>query len=280
MRVVIDSNAMRSDELKSYLEKKKSNYAVLIDYVSIEAYKRSPLITVPNSMEILGEFPSQVIVLRATGVIARQSAKLPAYVRRMIWDEYTASFPIHAASVPYMRENEVSMVRGALWLHGKAQEALSLFSPDRLWDFHVATDRIFSSDQVAELRRGYWSPKTLVDLLAMSGHMAALQLDDESIFRDHNLVEVINHFQVRHILSRIILSIHWILDGRQELSEERLQNDQVDAVFATYGSYFNGLMSSDRRANRLHEELREVIRTITPRGKGLILPPLYKAPRK
>lgn len=275
MRVVVDSNAMRSEQLRSYLAAKKSNRAVLIDYASIEAYKSNPLVTVPNTMEILGDFPQQVLVLRATGIIAKQSSKLPAYVRRMIWDEYTAFFPVHAASVPFLREYEAGMVRGAFWLHSKAQDVLSLFPPERLRDFHAATDGLFSVDQVAELRRGYRSAATLLQLLEMASRMAAYRLEDESIFGDHNLIEVINHFQVRHVLAKIILSIHWILDGRQTLSDERLRNDQVDAVFATYGTYFNGLMSADRRANRLHVELREVIRAVAPRGKGLILPSPY-----
>lgn len=272
MKVVVDSNAMRSEALRNYLAARRSNRAVLIDYASVEAYKANPLVTIQRSMAILAEFPEQVLVLRGTGVIARQCSRSPDYVRRMIWDEYTAFFPVHAASIPYIGENEANMVAGALYLHGKAQDVLSLFSADRLREFQAATDEMFTREQLSELRRGYRSPETLVQMLEMAGRLAAYQLDDETVFGKHKLVEVLNHFHVRHVLARILLSVQWMLDGRPELRDGRLQNDQVDAVFAVYGTYFNGLMTTDKRAGRLHEELRAVLRALGPRGKGLILP--------
>lgn len=44
IRVVIDSNSLRTDELRAFLAARPGNRAVLIDYASIEAYKTNPLL--------------------------------------------------------------------------------------------------------------------------------------------------------------------------------------------------------------------------------------------
>lgn len=274
MKLVIDSNALRSEQLRTYLAARKSNRAVLIDYGSVEAYKCNPLVTVQRSMEILGTYPTQVLVLHSTGKIARQDSRAPQYVRRMIWDLYTATFPLHAASIPYIGAGEPGMVAGALALHGKAQELMEQMSPDAMREFHSATGEIFNTEQISELRKGKRTYATQFQMLEMAGRMAAHQLDDDTVFGTHSLTQVVNNFAVRHVLARIILSQHWVLDGRPMLSNTRLQNDQVDAVFATYGTYFNGLMTNDQRAVRLHKELRETIAAFASLAPGLILPKL------
>jgi hypothetical protein len=69
MRKVVDSNFLRSPTLREYLSEGTGNCAVLIDYAAMEAHKGDTLETIYRSMEILTEFPSQVIVLKGTQAV-------------------------------------------------------------------------------------------------------------------------------------------------------------------------------------------------------------------
>ncbi len=66
MRLIIDSNQLQSEALRAYLAKSKSNFAVLTDYASMEAYKGDTLVSIYKSMATLCDFPTQVIVLKGT----------------------------------------------------------------------------------------------------------------------------------------------------------------------------------------------------------------------
>jgi hypothetical protein len=68
-RIVIDSNFLQSDGLRGYLADSPANYAVITDYAAMEAYKADTLDMLYRSMEILGEFPRQVIILKGTQAI-------------------------------------------------------------------------------------------------------------------------------------------------------------------------------------------------------------------
>jgi hypothetical protein len=48
-------------------------------------------------------------------------------------------------------------------------------------------------------------------------------------------------------------------------SPEKVRNDFIDLNFATVGTYFNGLMSVDKRALDIHLELRVVLERLGAR---------------
>jgi hypothetical protein len=75
LRKIVDSNFLQTDRLRSYLAKSKRNYAVLNDYASMEAYKGDTLVSIYKSMEILSEFPKQVLILKDTQTICGLSGK-------------------------------------------------------------------------------------------------------------------------------------------------------------------------------------------------------------
>jgi hypothetical protein len=70
MRKVVDSNYMQSPKLRTYLSESWKNVAVIIDYAAMEAFKGNTLVSIFKSMEILSEFPKQVLVLKSTGSIS------------------------------------------------------------------------------------------------------------------------------------------------------------------------------------------------------------------
>lgn len=71
MLYVIDSNQLQSPKLRHYLASSKNNYAVLTDYSAIEAYKGNAFNSIFKSMEIVSDYPAQIIILRNTSIICQ-----------------------------------------------------------------------------------------------------------------------------------------------------------------------------------------------------------------
>jgi len=89
---VVDSNYLRSPKLLAYLQETTTNYVVLTDYAAMEAFKRNPLNTLRHSMEILSDYPRQVIVLKSTTAICGLHGRQAGLRRRMVNEGQTREF--------------------------------------------------------------------------------------------------------------------------------------------------------------------------------------------
>lgn len=92
MRKIVDSNYLQAPALRDYLAKSTANFAVLTDYASTEAYKGKTLTSIYRSMEILSQYPKQVIVLRGTQTVCGLKGRRSGLLRRMIDDDQTRGF--------------------------------------------------------------------------------------------------------------------------------------------------------------------------------------------
>ena len=65
MQLVIDSNSLDDDDLRNFLAVSRKNFAVISDYVGLEA-SGGPTLALPRLMSVIKDFPKQVIVLKGT----------------------------------------------------------------------------------------------------------------------------------------------------------------------------------------------------------------------
>ena len=84
VRKVVDTNQLRDSDLRNYLARSTSNFAVLTDYTMMEAYKGETFSNFFSSMEILIDFPDQVIALKNTGRVCGLSGRQAGLQRRLI----------------------------------------------------------------------------------------------------------------------------------------------------------------------------------------------------
>jgi hypothetical protein len=63
-RKVVDTNFLQDEALRLYLSASVDNYAVLTDYAAMEAYKGDTLTWIYDRMDILAQYPKQVLVLK------------------------------------------------------------------------------------------------------------------------------------------------------------------------------------------------------------------------
>lgn len=267
MKFVVDSNFLRDKKLRQYLSKGKSHYAVLTDYAAMEAYKGDTLASIFKSMRILAEFPKQVIVLKGTTTIGKLSGRSSGLTRRMVWTELTQGFPEFCEQLKLAQAGDRRLERQLLDYGAAATEHLDeiLANAAGLQVAMINVSKEFSAAELRALRTGgKYTPtiakKTmeLVDDLTVR----AMKAHPHGVKRGQ-YKETPNTFLYRNSLAHVVYMIQWMRKGSQiNTRPEKIRNDLVDINFATYATYFDGILTNDKKLNELHDETRYLLSLI------------------
>lgn len=111
MRTVIDSSALQCAALRRFLARSRRNFAVLTDYAFMEAYKADRLDMLYRSMEILSNYPEQVIVLKGTQIVCGLKGRTAGLQRRMIDQGQTRGFAEFCRWLSAARQGNLSIQR-------------------------------------------------------------------------------------------------------------------------------------------------------------------------
>jgi hypothetical protein len=91
-QTVVDTNYLQCEALRAYLSASADNYAVLTDYAAMEAYKGDTLAWIYRHIEILTQYPKQVLVLRGTQEICALDGRAAASQEPLIDETQTREF--------------------------------------------------------------------------------------------------------------------------------------------------------------------------------------------
>ena len=73
-----------------------------------------------------------------------------------------------------------------------------------------------------------------------------------------------NSFHFRYAVCSFVWSLDWIgKGGIGDVRVDRLRNDLIDVIFATYATYFDGLMSRGDKAQRVYNHATFILSSIT-----------------
>jgi hypothetical protein len=68
-------------------------------------------------------------------------------------------------------------------------------------------------------------------------------------------------FVFRYALAGYMVALRWIADGgAKNVKPEKIRNDIVDATYAAYATYFQGLLSNDAKANDLYDDAKSFLK--------------------
>jgi hypothetical protein len=251
MRMVIDSNSLRSAELLDYLSLRKTNAAVIPDSVFIEAYKGMDVLGVCQSMAIISEFPDQVIVLKPAMKCCGLHGRAKGLQRRLIDEGRTKNFFQYAAMYKQAANGHVDSIRQIM----SDSRPAAAHSDDLKREVADLGERIdefvsqFSKPDRARIRAGLLPSE---DGMQHALHVIVTNTYDilqkhPTVYRWPKRHEVVNTFIFRACLCRILLAMLIGSRGSQEdTSIEKLANGQVDSFIAAYATYFDGVFSADK----------------------------------
>jgi hypothetical protein len=267
MHQVVDSNFLGSDRLLAYLREHQNNFAVFPDYTAMEAYKGNTLNSIFKSMLIVSRYPSQIVILKGTQEICGLVEVGLRLRKRMIDRDQTRGFSEYCKHLRAAERGD-KMIQAQVLEHGKAASThleTILKHAEGMASVLKDMQANFTMSEVRSIRGGGAYERGVLDKVVAQAMLLAAHL-----FRIHPLVRhrtssraLPHRFIFRFALSTVLWFVDWIETGSQtDRRPERTRNDLVDLQIITYASYFDGLLSSDRKAVRLHSALKHFLSVV------------------
>jgi hypothetical protein len=267
VRKVVDSNMLRTDALDQYLSRSRGNVAVLTEFVLLEAQKTNPQVTLPGSTEILGRYADQVAVLRTSQDLLGLRGRSAGLQRRLIDARKTAEFPAFCRDARLAGAGDAQSqkrIGRTAYIASTHIDNLIAAAPSITAHFQHHSSRFDAAELRAIRQRAPYSPQIQVKLIdAAFESSAELANATGAIRHPLRIDEIVNLPVFRYCLCMTLLLTRWIAGGRQTRTKAAaVANDVVDANIAAYATYFDGVLSADRKLQSLHQEARHVLREI------------------
>lgn len=261
MRLVVDSNQLQCERLRRFLAKSPSNFAVLTDYAAMEAYKGDTLKSIYHSMAVLGDFPRQILVLRGTAAACGMRGRQSGLQRRLTDELQTAGFPEYIRDLRKAKAGD-RLMEAQLLEHGRAAtdhlDRMLLEAGSAAQAIGQMTSAFTKEERrilrVGEVYSAEFVDKTVRHVMELAG---VLFQQHPNVREFPNVKELPNTFIFRASLCLYLLALDWSAHGgANDAKPGTLRNDIVDMNFAAFATYFDGLMSIDGKARRIHNEAR------------------------
>lgn len=267
MRMIVDSNYLQNSELRKYLSKSTTNFVVLTDYAAMEAYKGNTLVSIYRSMDILTEFPKQVIVLKGTQAVCGLRGRRAGLQRRLIDHQQTREFYIYCKHLLSAKNGDRSLQTQLLDLGREATAHMDrvLTDAEKMAERIETVTATFTKDELKALRTRGKMPDGLDEKIIQNIMWVA-----GFLFNDHPRAgrlppwnEAPNTFIFRLAICLYLWALDWIsVGGAKGAKSTTIRNDMVDLSFAAYATFFDGLLTSDQKLLQLYRDALKIYRII------------------
>ncbi len=277
MRVVIDTNRVQSEELEFFLAAAPGHRAVVTDWLMMEAYKGDTRNSIYKSLGVLAKFPRQVVVLRNTGMCMHRPVG-PQMANRLIWEMHTKTFPAFIAEVQDARAGNVLIEHSLLWRGQKANERMQEIMDNAegfMEDFRAMATALTPQDVSAIRTNRPVSSGILGRVFEIADGMSnGFRSQLENPIPRELGKKFGDDFLFRVGIGVTASFLEWVRTGSPQIvKSEKIRNDYVDSMLAVFGTYFNGVMSGDKRLQAVHSLSRTLLQI-----RGMSLPRPYEAP--
>jgi hypothetical protein len=270
-RVIIDSNRLQHDDLRDFLTRSVQNLAVLTDYAWMEAYKGNSIKSIQRSMSVLKDFPSQVVILKGTKAVCTLDPSAPGIAKRMQWPSKNGDFTQTVSGLQRAAAGHHGAL-SAIVEHGQAADRqMQTLLEDMAGlpkAFGDMVDTLLTKDDVVAIRARRPHSVDLVQKMLDIAEQIAIRFYAAHPLKPRRptLRARFDAFIYRFALGAVLYLVEWIAEGSQvKKAAEKFRNDTIDINFAVYGTYFNGVMSGDRRVQSLYYGLSIILTKLEAR---------------
>jgi hypothetical protein len=255
MRKVLDPSFFQDPALQRYLAADHRNKVVLPDYAAMESYKADdPVRGAANFVAILGRYPNQVEIPKGTRRLVTSSWRGRGLQRRWIDEAQTRDFAKFCEQVT--RAAAVGDTRVARASANLQAEAVKHFE-QMLHAVHDLSDALtgiretFTPAELKALRRGDAYTPELLDKIVWQVIFLSARLTGDHPDRPRfprELDHALNTYAFRHALCAFLMALDRIERGAIEnVKPAKARNDIVDMHYVTCATFFDGLLTNDRR---------------------------------
>lgn len=270
MRKVLDPSFFQDRALERYLAADRRNKVVLTDYSAMESYKADdPVQGAANFVAILGRYPDQVEILKGTRRLVTSSWRGRGLQKRWIDEAQTRDFETFCQQVT--RAAAVGDARVARAAANHRAEAVKHFE-QMLYDARDFSDALagireaFTPTELKALRRGDGYTAELLDKIVRQVMYLAARLTADHPDRPRfprELDHALNTYAFRYALCGFLMALERIERGAIEnVKPEKFRNDIVDMGYVTCATFFDGLLTNDRRMRQRYNEAMAFLRYV------------------
>jgi len=258
MKKVIDANYFQDPALTDYLRSDINNFVVFPDYACMEAYKGNAIKNISNSVEIVSQFPEQVIVLKGTRDIVKLSL-LPDGFNKFEDPSQTREFKTFCHRVSLAMQGDFALV-GKILQHGQlASEHFNelLQETEAIVEGIEEISKSFKPDHLRALRKRKKLETETVDsiirnIVFLTGNLLQNHPGVDEMPKTFQLPY---SYTLRYAVSAYLLILHWISDGGPgNVKREKLRNDFIDMHYVAYATFYDGLLTRDAKMKRIYQE--------------------------
>jgi hypothetical protein len=262
VRVVIDTNRLRSSELMAFLMVSSDNRVVVDEWLAVETYKQQDPAGVIESYRVLSGFAGQVVILRNTTNAARE-AHVPGAIVNI---EETRGFHAFANAMARANAGDPLVLAQISERRGWALEQIALMEaqlPDSAIIMAVVRG-MMADEQWSKFARGEaFSPRMRDTFTEAVVRVTGLLCDLHPLRIDlPEPPQLYEQFTFRLALALMIHLYNLAKDGARTRSRAQAVNDRIDVFHIAYATYFNGLMTSDGRCAYTHAATRAALRGV------------------
>ncbi|QQN66751.1 hypothetical protein JIR23_14220 [Bradyrhizobium diazoefficiens] len=273
MRKVVDTNSLKSDELKGYLAD-AANVAVLPDFVIMEALKPRDPALVAQQFQLLSERPKQIVALKTTRAVGglRSRPRSRGLQRRLIDAGQTSAFPLFCDKIKQARDgDEPARKQLAVKCDGAIAELATIAKGQETYAANIAEHaKQYTDAELAVLRKG--EPISVELLAKITGEILKLTLGFFAVHpygkQPPKFKQLPNAFLFRYAVAGYVVALRCIKEGGPGgASAEKIRNHLVDAMLVAYATYFDGFLSADKKANELYETTSDLLKVYHQHAK-------------
>ena len=260
MELVIDTNCLQDKMLEDFLLKNIANRAVITDYAKREIQQTVSIDRVRDSLEILSRFPNQVVFLKGTATAMRNRGRASGLRRRLISDRETQFFPKFCKLIYGDSREDKSFQTNFLAASVETKDFMNSLvqSFDRTVELYQGLEREWSKEAISKLRKtGYADSQESIERLLhlMSDLTSRILGKIPGGIRWPEKCEWPFMFSYRSCLFYALHFQEWLIKGSPaKISAKNLRNDIVDINFATFATFFDGLMTRDKKCKARYSE--------------------------
>lgn len=261
IKKVVDSNYLQNPSLRYYLSESKENFVVLTEYLAMEAYKEQSGKILLKSIEILKDFPDQVLILNATITICGLIFKPEESLEVLIDTVQTKDFKKFCEAL--LKPEKVEQ-----FIENHREEAILqmeriLNDANKFLDGCKGLLESFTPNELKIIRKKQLYSEEIITKIFKHTLEASMYM-----FHTHpetkrlpSIDELPHTFIFHNCLCMVLVFVKWVENGSpQVIRQERIRNDIVDGNFASFALYFDGLLTNDDNLNELYNKAKALLR--------------------
>ncbi|MDC7823996.1 hypothetical protein PQS90_02445 [Pseudomonas sp. BLCC-B13] len=274
MKKVADNSFLQDKEkLLTYLTASSDNKIILCDYLAMEMHKEENIDSLNDVFSTLLQHSSQVIVLKNIKVISKLCGRPAGLQRRLIDTRATNRFPKFCQLIKLAASGNLEAINSIKLRAQFANDQLSILlsDADQLTKNFHNIEKEFTQTELKAIRRGEQYSLELIKKIATLIAELAVPLIHETQHPKGKIQmqDFPNYFATRLSIYHLALTLQWIKKGGiQNSSAKKVRNDLVDALVATHATYFDGILSSDKRQTETYLESVRILNGILNKNRN------------